>query len=63
MSRLDVNIKKENYHKVIQLIEKNNGKIIFNSELKKYYHIILSIDENIAWDIISKYSINNNTTI
>jgi histidinol phosphatase-like PHP family hydrolase len=59
MSRVDVNIKKENYDKVIQLIEKNNGKIEYNSELKKYYHIIVEIEENIGWDIISKYSINS----
>ena len=59
MSRVDVNIKKENYDKVIQLIEKNNGKIEYNSELKKYYHIIVEIEEKIGWDIISKYSINS----
>jgi len=59
MSRVDVNIRKENYDNVIQLIEKNNGKMEFNSELKIYYHIIVEIEEKIAWDIIRKYSINS----
>jgi uncharacterized protein YjaG (DUF416 family) len=59
MSRVDVNISKENYDTVIQLIERNNGKMEFNSELKNYYHIIVEIEEKIAWDIIRKYNINS----
>ena len=59
MSRVDVNIRKENYDKVMEVIEKNNGKIEFNSYLKKYYHIIVEIEEKIGWDIIIKYSINS----